>query len=57
MPNSRGQTALYCACRQGFPEIVLELLKAPSINVNVQVVEHGGTPLHGMLEVWVLKWS
>lgn len=49
MPNSRGQTALYCASRQGFAEIVLELLKVPTINVNVQVPEHGGTPLHGTL--------
>lgn len=51
MPNSRGQTALYCACRQGYVEIVLELLKAPNINVNVQVTEHGGTPLHGMFGI------
>lgn len=47
MPNARGQTALYCACRQGCAEIVLELLLVPGIDVNVQVPEHGGTPLHG----------
>lgn len=47
MPNSRGQTALYCASRQGYGEIVLELLLAPGIDVNVQVPEHGGTPFHG----------
>lgn len=47
-PNSRGQTALYCACRQGHHEVVLELLKEKGIRVNGQVPEHGSTPLHGM---------
>jgi ankyrin repeat protein len=56
MPNSRGQTALYCACRQNYPDIVCELLNAPSINVNVQVVEHGGTPLHGTCAQTRKRW-
>lgn len=46
-PNSRGQSALYCASRQGCSDIVLELLMVPGIDVNISVPEHGGTPLHG----------
>eukprot|EP01127_Copromyxa_protea_P019697 TRINITY_DN644_c0_g1_i9.p1 TRINITY_DN644_c0_g1~~TRINITY_DN644_c0_g1_i9.p1 ORF type:complete len:1380 (-),score=371.30 TRINITY_DN644_c0_g1_i9:163-4302(-) len=45
-PSSRGQTALYCAARQGHVGCLLELLKLPSIKVTVHVAEHGGTPLH-----------
>eukprot|EP01126_Amoeba_proteus_P061928 TRINITY_DN8359_c0_g2_i1.p1 TRINITY_DN8359_c0_g2~~TRINITY_DN8359_c0_g2_i1.p1 ORF type:complete len:957 (+),score=218.03 TRINITY_DN8359_c0_g2_i1:36-2873(+) len=44
--NSRGQAALYCAARQRAVAVVIELLKCPSIDVNVQVTEHGGSPLH-----------
>lgn len=46
-PNKRGQTALYCASRQGYKDIIVELLNLVGINVNVQVQEHGGTALHG----------
>eukprot|EP01127_Copromyxa_protea_P005655 TRINITY_DN1551_c0_g2_i1.p1 TRINITY_DN1551_c0_g2~~TRINITY_DN1551_c0_g2_i1.p1 ORF type:complete len:537 (-),score=105.19 TRINITY_DN1551_c0_g2_i1:268-1752(-) len=47
--NARGQTALYCAARQGHTKIVQLLLNTcqQQINPNVQVPEHGGTPLHG----------
>lgn len=46
VPNDRGQTALYCAARQGHSNIVLELLNIDTIHADVQVEEHGGTPLH-----------
>jgi len=45
-PNKRGQTPLYCAARQGFPGVIVALLNHPKVNVNIKVVEHGGTPLH-----------
>lgn len=43
-----GQSALFCAARQGATEVVAELLKWPNIQVNNQVPSHGGTPLHGI---------
>jgi hypothetical protein len=49
--NHKGQSALYCAARQGATEVIHELLvKCPNIDVNVQVAEHGGTPLHGVYQ-------
>lgn len=56
---SLGQTALYCAARQGHTDVVKHLLEMcrDYINPNVQVVEHGGTPLHGMsTQVTCLFW-
>jgi len=44
--NSRGQCPLYCASRQGAVEVVLELLNFGGGAVDMQVPEHGGTPLH-----------
>ena len=33
IPNPRGQTALYCAARQGFAEILVEILNVDGINL------------------------
>jgi hypothetical protein len=44
-----GQSALFCAARQGNIQILEQLLNLPNIDLNVQVSEHGGTPLHCML--------
>jgi hypothetical protein len=49
LPNDRGQTALFCAARQGFAEIVLALFAVPGLDINAQSVEHGSTPLHGTI--------
>eukprot|EP01127_Copromyxa_protea_P023138 TRINITY_DN8597_c0_g1_i1.p1 TRINITY_DN8597_c0_g1~~TRINITY_DN8597_c0_g1_i1.p1 ORF type:complete len:1344 (-),score=258.35 TRINITY_DN8597_c0_g1_i1:145-3867(-) len=62
LPNQRGQCALYCASRKGNSDIVMTLLKCPKIDVNFQVAEHGGTPLHaasfgGKPEIVVLLLS
>lgn len=60
MPQTRGVRLLCTAgiysavlvdntplsCRQGFSDIALELLSVPGVNVNAQVEEHGGSPLH-----------
>lgn len=46
--NKRGQTALYCAARQGQEEVVKILMKCPTIQMNVKMPGHGGTALHGM---------
>jgi len=59
MPNARGQSALYCSARQGHAQIVLELINYAETNIDIQVQEHGGTPLHaacfaGMDEVVAL---
>jgi hypothetical protein len=43
--NLRGQTALYCAARQGKEEIIKILLNERGIDVNVQEA-HGSTALH-----------
>eukprot|EP01125_Pyxidicula_operculata_P002417 TRINITY_DN1228_c1_g3_i2.p1 TRINITY_DN1228_c1_g3~~TRINITY_DN1228_c1_g3_i2.p1 ORF type:complete len:932 (-),score=264.33 TRINITY_DN1228_c1_g3_i2:90-2885(-) len=43
--NSRGQTAIYCAARNGHEEIVKRLLEIDGIDVNLQE-KHGSTPLH-----------
>eukprot|EP01125_Pyxidicula_operculata_P012900 TRINITY_DN424_c1_g4_i1.p1 TRINITY_DN424_c1_g4~~TRINITY_DN424_c1_g4_i1.p1 ORF type:complete len:1651 (-),score=500.85 TRINITY_DN424_c1_g4_i1:164-5116(-) len=43
--NSRKQSPLYCAARQGHIEIVKLLLCVPGINPNQQE-SHGSTPLH-----------
>lgn len=40
---------MYCASRKGNVDIVRTLLKCSKIDVNFQVAEHGGTPLHGTL--------
>lgn len=45
-PNARGQTALYCACRQGHVPIVAELITVPSLDLDAQMVGHMGTALH-----------
>lgn len=44
--NDKGQTALYCACRQGHYEVVKLLLKNKKIQVNLKMPSHGGTALH-----------
>lgn len=46
--NCNGQSALYCAARNGHSKILIELLNQPSgtVDVNVKAVPHGGTPLH-----------
>jgi len=44
--NSRGQSALYCAARNGHVGVVAELAMFDGIDLNFQVQEHGGTPLH-----------
>uniref|UniRef100_A0A6B2L068 PH domain-containing protein n=1 Tax=Arcella intermedia TaxID=1963864 RepID=A0A6B2L068_9EUKA len=43
--NDRGQTALYCAAREGRTDVVRELLSR-SVDINVQE-KKGSTPLHG----------
>jgi len=47
-PNTRGQTALYCAARQQHLQIVIELLNVPGIVVDGQVEPHRGTALHAV---------
>lgn len=42
-----GQSALYCAARNGKDEIIELLSSKKGLNVNIQVASHGGTPLHG----------
>jgi len=44
--NCRGQSALYCACRNGNNRVIVELLNNEKIDVNVKAHPHGGTPLH-----------
>jgi len=44
--SKRGQTALYCAARQGHADTVMELLQFDQIDVDKPCPEHGGTPLH-----------
>jgi len=44
--SSRGQSALYCAARQGSAAVVLYLLNYGGIDIDQQVPEHGGTALH-----------
>lgn len=44
--NGRGQTALYCAARQGHTAIVAELVAIHSLNPDVQMVGHLGSALH-----------
>jgi hypothetical protein len=44
-----GQSALYCACRNGHNKIVIELINTSGIDVNVTATPHGGTPLHGII--------
>lgn len=46
-PNSRGQSALYCAARQGHYAVVKALLGCPHINIDLQIEPHLGTALHG----------
>lgn len=46
-PNSRGQSALYCACRRGHVQIVLYLLRSDILILDHQVESTGNTPLHG----------
>lgn len=46
LPNDRGQTALYCAARQGHVEVMLALLNCGFCNVNLQVGDHKSTSLH-----------
>eukprot|EP01127_Copromyxa_protea_P012211 TRINITY_DN3157_c0_g2_i2.p1 TRINITY_DN3157_c0_g2~~TRINITY_DN3157_c0_g2_i2.p1 ORF type:complete len:1021 (+),score=177.01 TRINITY_DN3157_c0_g2_i2:24-3065(+) len=50
-PNARGQSALFCACRQGHSNVVLEILNFPGVNIDYQVPEHGGTALHAAVFV------
>lgn len=53
-----GQPALYCAARQGHSAIVLELLNSRAIKKNIIVEQHGGTALHGILDLnWKLNIS
>lgn len=43
-----GPTALYAAARQGNLEIIAKLVNYfENIDLNIQVAQHGGTPLHG----------
>eukprot|EP01127_Copromyxa_protea_P010368 TRINITY_DN2523_c0_g3_i1.p1 TRINITY_DN2523_c0_g3~~TRINITY_DN2523_c0_g3_i1.p1 ORF type:complete len:958 (-),score=203.98 TRINITY_DN2523_c0_g3_i1:27-2900(-) len=44
--NSRGQTALYCAARQGYVDYVVALLNVPGIDLNKGEVSKKSTPLH-----------
>lgn len=44
--NTRGQTALYCASRQGHVGLVTELLCIPCLDLDVQMEGHLGTALH-----------
>lgn len=46
VPNDRGQTALFCAARQGHADLVLALFAVPGLDINAQSVDHGSTPLH-----------
>lgn len=46
-PNSRKQTALYCAARNGHVAFVDALLKVPGIDAHQGEVTRGSTPLHG----------
>jgi len=46
VPNARGQTALYCAARQGKLEVIIELLNSGLCDINIQVGDHKGTALH-----------
>lgn len=55
-PNSEGQSALYCAARQGHAEIVIELLNFDGVDVDVIASGHGGTPLHGKI-ILKIYWS
>eukprot|EP01125_Pyxidicula_operculata_P005283 TRINITY_DN1900_c0_g1_i2.p1 TRINITY_DN1900_c0_g1~~TRINITY_DN1900_c0_g1_i2.p1 ORF type:complete len:1019 (-),score=200.05 TRINITY_DN1900_c0_g1_i2:680-3736(-) len=43
--NTRGQTALYCAAREGHEDVVRRLLEIPGMPVNNQE-SHGSTALH-----------
>lgn len=44
--NERGQTALYCACRQGHVELVRHMLSISAIDLDLQMQGHMGTALH-----------
>eukprot|EP01127_Copromyxa_protea_P013784 TRINITY_DN3733_c0_g1_i1.p1 TRINITY_DN3733_c0_g1~~TRINITY_DN3733_c0_g1_i1.p1 ORF type:complete len:1035 (+),score=186.62 TRINITY_DN3733_c0_g1_i1:133-3105(+) len=44
--NSRGQTALYCACRQGIRSAVEALILSPVIDINKGESSKNSTPLH-----------
>eukprot|EP01128_Nolandella_sp_AFSM9_P004858 TRINITY_DN2273_c0_g1_i1.p1 TRINITY_DN2273_c0_g1~~TRINITY_DN2273_c0_g1_i1.p1 ORF type:complete len:1435 (-),score=330.68 TRINITY_DN2273_c0_g1_i1:160-4464(-) len=47
MRNMRGQTALYCASRQGQLRVAYRLLKEPDVEINTsQEKVNGSTPLH-----------
>jgi len=46
LPSSKGTTPLYCACRQGHSDLVIDLLNTGFVDINVQLVEHGGTAMH-----------
>lgn len=45
--NKRGQTALYCAARQGQEDVVKILMKCRATQINMKMPGHGGTALHG----------
>lgn len=44
-----GQSALYCASRNGQTGIMALLFAKPGLNLDIQVSSHGGTPLHGII--------
>lgn len=52
--NFSGQTALYCAARNGHVPVVLELLNFAGIDPSIQVPEHGATPGHGGWALFIL---
>lgn len=43
-----GQSALYCASRNGQTGIMALLFEKPGLNLDIQVSPHNGTPLHGI---------
>jgi ankyrin repeat protein len=47
LTHTTGQTAVFCASRQGKIGTLLLLLKVPNVDPSVPVTTHGGTALHG----------
>jgi hypothetical protein len=52
--SRKGQTALYCAARQGWTQIVSELVSIPTLNPDIQMIGHLGSALHGKSSIYFL---
>lgn len=53
---SLGQTALYCAARNGHNTIVLAFVNFAGMDMNVKAKDHEGTALHGMLAIMLSRF-